>query len=152
MCAKVPYFFFSLKKFVGHSINQNPKLCIFFSKIRKKKIQSAKVGLGPFFFFQKLYLFFVCVFFSCKSSQCHSFNRSKICIFFFCRWKKKNTAFSFNQSIFPKNVQNMNFFREKKNTVPLLYLNFTWANFQENQRVIFDHKNRSIFERKIQKK
>ena len=32
------------------------------------------------------------------------FIRSKICIFFFCRSKKKNTAFSINQSIFSKNV------------------------------------------------
>ena len=55
----------------------------------------------PVFFFLKNCIFFV-FFFSCKSSQCHSFIQSEICIFFFGAGKK-NTAFSFNQSIFYKN-------------------------------------------------
>ena len=55
-----------------------------------------------FFFFEKLYFFCVCFFFSCKSSQCHSFIRSEICIFFFRCWKKKIQPFHSINRFYPK--------------------------------------------------
>ena len=131
--SKVSYFFFFLIKFMGHSINQIVKLCIFFfPRSGKKKYK------GVFFFFLEkvhepfiqdlvgFYLFFlkvVCVFFfptflgvfcvfffSCKSSHfIHTIHLEAV-FFFFGRWKKKYSFF-IHSIDFPQNVKKMNFYR-----------------------------------------
>ena len=144
------FFFFPEK--VRWPFNQSKSKIVyfFFSKIRKKKIQSAKVGVGPFFFLSKTVFFFV-FFFSCKSSQCHSFNRSKICIFFFCRWKKKIQPFHSINRFSPKMCKTWTF-SEKKNTVPLMEYN------RNHQKIDFPYKieffvgniNYVIFQKNLQ--
>ena len=108
---------------VGGSINQsNPKIvCFFFQK--KSMRHSFRMWWVFLYFFWKWGVFFflfpnlcvfLCVFFSCKSSHTiHSFDLEAV--FFFRRWKK-NTAFSFIQSILPQNVKKINFYRKKYDT------------------------------------
>ena len=71
------------------------------------------------FFFQ-IFVCFLCVFFFLVKVHIaiHSFDLEAVFFFFVAR--KKNTAFSFIQSIFPQNVKKMNFYSKKKNTVPLV--------------------------------
>ena len=58
-------------------------------------------------------MFFVCFFFPVKVHiAIHSFDLEAV--FFFSSLEKKNTAFSFIQSIFPQNVKKMNFYSKKK--------------------------------------
>ena len=117
---------------MGHSFNQivklwNARVYFFFPRKSSWAIHSGSGGFffiffesGLCFFFHIFWYFFV-FFFSCKSSHViHSFDLEAV--FFFRRWKK-NTAFSFIQSIFPQNVKKMNFYSKKKNTIPLLRYN-----------------------------
>ena len=99
---KYNLFFFFLEEFISHSFNiwRGPTYFL--------------TNLTVFFFFGIFWLFFCFFFFSWKSSQCHSFIRFQSCFFFFWAREKKKTGFSFNQSILPKKVQNMNFAGEKK--------------------------------------
>ena len=121
---------------MGQSINQIEKFCLFFFlRSGKKKIQGCifffpekvhepfiqdLVGFSLFFyesvvcfFFSKFLCVFCVFFFSCKSS--HSIHSIDLeAVFFFLSLEKKNTAFLIIQSIFPQNVEEMNFNRKKK--------------------------------------
>ena len=120
---------------MGHSFNQIVKLCIFFFREAEKKDKGVffffpekvheafiqdLVGFSLFFlkvgcvfFFPHFWVFFVCFFFPVKVHiAIHSFNLEAV--FFFSSLEKKNTAFSFIQSIFPQSVKKMNFYRKKK--------------------------------------
>ena len=119
---------------MGQSINQIPKCCVFFSAKRKKKIQGCifffprksswgiHSGSGGFFFiffesgvcffFPHVCVFFLCFFFPVKVHMPFIHSISKLYFFFVAG--KKNTAFSFIQSILPQNVKKMNFYRKKK--------------------------------------
>ena len=132
---KVSYFFFTEK--VGGSINQsNPKiLCFFFPRSGKKKIQGCifffpekvheafiqdLVGFSFFFlkvgcvFFFHIFVCFFCVFFFPVKVHMPFIHSISKLYFFFSSLEKKNTAFSFIQSILPQNVKKMNFYRKKK--------------------------------------
>ena len=122
---------------MGHSINQIVKLCIFFfPRSGKKKIQGCifffprksswaiHSGFGGFlfiffesclcFFFSNIFGCFLCVFFFPVKVHMSFIQSISGLYFFFSSLEKKNTAFSFNQSIFPQNVKKMNFYRKKK--------------------------------------
>ena len=104
---KVPYFFISTDKFVGHSFIQIRKSCFFFfPKARKKKTQA------DFWNFWDFFLFFF--FWSAEKFTCHSFIRFQSCFFFFRHRKKKKTAFSFIHSNFSKNAQKRTYPGKKK--------------------------------------
>ena len=126
--------FFLTDKVHGPFIQSNRKVvCFFFPRSGKEKFMSHSFRIwwvflyffwkwGVFFFFSTFLGVFFVFFFSCKSSHViHSFDLKAV--FFFSSLEKKNTAFSFIQSIFSQNVKKMNFYRKKKNTIPLLRLN-----------------------------
>ena len=135
-------FFFFLIKFMGHSFNQIVKLCFFFSRSGKKKYEGAFffsqkkfmrhsfriwwvflffLKVGCVFFFSTFWVFFVCFFFSCKSSHCHSFIQSRGCIFFFLSLEKKIQLFhSFNR-FFPKVWKKWTFTEKKYDTLDVYH-------------------------------
>ena len=123
---------------MAYSFIQNPKFCFFFSRKAEKK-NTACIFFFPqkkfighsfdffygltyfirnwavFFFFRIFACFFLYFFFPEKVHvPIHSFDLKAVFFFFSVAGKKKNTAFSFIQSIFSKSVVKMNFFREKK--------------------------------------
>ena len=127
MCLKpkVPYFFFSARKFMAHSFIQNPKSCcfFFFPAKREKKIHFfpkksswaihsilGRVSLfllkiGLYFFFPHFWVFFLYFFFPTKVHLpfIHSISRL---FFFFRRRKKKNSFFIHPIDFFQKCGEN----------------------------------------------
>ena len=86
--------FFIPKKLVGHSINEIPKFCYFFHEEEKKNTRF----FSPYFFWF-LWFFFAPV--KC-SYIIHSIDLKYV--FFLVARIKKNTAFSFIQSILSQNL------------------------------------------------
>ena len=141
---KVSYFFFFLIKFMGHSINQIVKLCIFFfPRSGKKKIQGCifffprksswaiHSGFGGFlfiffesclcFFFSNIFGCFLCVFFfPVKVHMSFIQSISGLYFFFFVAGKKKIQLFHSINRFFPKMWKKWTFTGKKKNTIPLV--------------------------------
>ena len=73
--------------------------------------------VGCVFFFPNFCVFFLCFFFSCKSSHAiHSFDLEAV--FFFRRWKKKYSFF-IHSIDFASKCEKNELLQEKKNTIPL---------------------------------
>ena len=135
--------------------------CIFFSpeKVHEAFIQDV-VGFSLFFlkvgcvfFFPSFCVFFLCFFFSCKSSHAiHSIDLEAV-FFFFRRWKKKYSFFIHSINFASKCEKN-ELLQEKKNTIPLAQPNDSraavWLSFWFSTRFTrkkLDYSNASYLYR-----